>query len=90
MRRGSRLVGTCEGAWWRPTPRAEARRVLLAAKRYELAGRQAGVAIATAAQEAAGGSRHAVTLPHRAGARPDSEPPTRRLGNPYESCVTAR
>ncbi|MBP1807597.1 helix-turn-helix domain-containing protein [Rubellimicrobium aerolatum] len=42
MRRGSRLVGTCEGAWWRRTDRQEVRRVLLAAKRYELAGRQAG------------------------------------------------
>ena len=42
VRRGSRLAGTCEGAWWRPTPRAEVRRVVLAAKRYELAGRQAG------------------------------------------------
>ena len=42
VRRGSRLAGTCEGAWWRPTPRAEARRVVLAAKRYELVGRQAG------------------------------------------------
>jgi hypothetical protein len=36
------LAGTCEGAFWRPVPRAEVRRVLLAAKRYELAGRQAG------------------------------------------------
>ncbi len=42
VRRGSRLAGTCEGAWWRPVARAEVRRVLLAAKRYELAGRQAG------------------------------------------------
>ncbi|TNC45035.1 helix-turn-helix domain-containing protein [Rubellimicrobium rubrum] len=42
VRRGSRLVGTCEGAWWRRTDRQEVRRVLLAAKRYELAGRQAG------------------------------------------------
>ena len=42
VRRGSRLVGTCEGGWWRPTPRPEVRRVLLAAKRFELAGRQAG------------------------------------------------
>jgi hypothetical protein len=36
------LAGSCEGAFWRPVPRAEVRRVLLAAKRYELAGRQAG------------------------------------------------
>ena len=42
VRRGSRLAGACEGTFWRPTPRPEARRVLLAAKRYELAGRQAG------------------------------------------------
>lgn len=42
VRRGSRLAGTCEGAWWHRTDRAEVRRVLLAAKRYELAGRLAG------------------------------------------------
>lgn len=42
VRRGSKLAGTCEGAFWRRTDRAEVRRVLLAAKRYELAGRQPG------------------------------------------------
>ncbi len=42
VRRGSRLAGSCEGAFWRPVPRAEVRRVVLAAKRYELVGRQAG------------------------------------------------
>ncbi|WP_218013926.1 helix-turn-helix domain-containing protein [Rubellimicrobium rubrum] len=42
VRRGSRLVGTCEGAWWRRTDRQEVRRVLLAARRYELAGRERG------------------------------------------------
>lgn len=42
VRRGSRLVGTCEAAFWRRTDRTEVRRVLLAAKRYELVGRQAG------------------------------------------------
>ncbi len=42
VRRGSRLVGTCEAGFWRATPRPEARRVVLAAKRYELAGRQHG------------------------------------------------
>ncbi|TNC46478.1 helix-turn-helix domain-containing protein [Rubellimicrobium rubrum] len=42
VRRGSRLVGTCEGAWWRRTDRQEVRRVVLAAKRYELAGRAPG------------------------------------------------
>ncbi len=42
VRRGSRLAGTCEGAWWRRTDRAEVRRVMLAARRYELAGREKG------------------------------------------------
>jgi hypothetical protein len=42
VRRGSRLVGTCEGAFWRRTDRQEVRRVVLAAKRYELTGRVAG------------------------------------------------
>ena len=42
VRRGSRLAGTCEGAFWRRTDRQEMRRVVLAAKRYELAGRQQG------------------------------------------------
>ena len=42
VRRGSQLKGTCEGAWWRPVPRAEAQQVVLAAKRYEVAGRQPG------------------------------------------------
>jgi hypothetical protein len=42
VRRGSRLAGTCEGAFWRRCDRQEVRRVVLAAKRYELAGRQAG------------------------------------------------
>ncbi len=42
VRRGSRLVGTCEGAFWRRTEQAEVRRVVLAARRYELVGRQAG------------------------------------------------
>ncbi len=42
VRRGSRLAGSCEGAFWRPVPRAEVRRVVLAAKRYELAGRLRG------------------------------------------------
>ena len=42
VRRGSRLAGTCEGAWWRRTDRREVRQVFLAAKRYELLGRQAG------------------------------------------------
>ncbi len=42
VRRGSRLVGSCEGAWWRRTDRQEVRRVLLAARRYELAARERG------------------------------------------------
>ena len=42
VRRHSRLVGRCEGVFWRRTDRQEVRRVLLAARRYELAGRPAG------------------------------------------------
>lgn len=42
VRCGSRLVGTCEGTFWRRTDRQEVRRVVLAAKRYELAGREPG------------------------------------------------
>lgn len=42
VRRHSRPAGRCEGAFWRATPRQEVRRVLLAARRYELAGRQGG------------------------------------------------
>ena len=42
VRRGSRLAGRCEGAFWRRTDRQEVRRVVLAAKRYELAGRRKG------------------------------------------------
>ncbi len=42
VRRGSQLAGTCEGAFWRRTDRQEVRRVVLAARRYELAGREKG------------------------------------------------
>lgn len=42
VRRHSRLVGRCEGVFWRGTSRQEVRRILLAARRYELAGRPAG------------------------------------------------
>jgi hypothetical protein len=42
VRRGSRLAGSCEGAFWRRTDRTEVRRVLLAARRYELTNRGAG------------------------------------------------
>ena len=42
VRRHSRLVGRCEGVFWRGMSRQEVRRVLLAARHYELAGRSAG------------------------------------------------
>jgi hypothetical protein len=42
VRRGSRLVDTCEGRFWRRTNRQDVQRVLLAARRYELAGRVPG------------------------------------------------
>lgn len=42
VRRHSRLVGRCEGTFWRATSRAEVRRVVLAARRFDLAGRQRG------------------------------------------------
>ena len=42
VRRHSRLAGRCEGVFWRATSRQEVRRVVLAARRYELAGRQPG------------------------------------------------
>lgn len=42
VRRQSRLAGRCEGAFWRPTSRREVRRVVLGARRYELATRQPG------------------------------------------------
>lgn len=42
VRRGSRLAGRCEATFWRGTSRQEVRRVLLAARRYELVGRQTG------------------------------------------------
>lgn len=42
VRRHSQLVGHCEGAFWRRTDRQEVRRVLLAARKYELAARQPG------------------------------------------------
>ena len=42
VRRHSHLAGRCEGTFWRAMPRQEVRRVLLAARRYELAGRQGG------------------------------------------------
>lgn len=42
VRRHSRLAGRCEGAFWRRTSRHEVRQILLAARRFELAGRQPG------------------------------------------------
>jgi len=42
VRRNSHLKGRSEGRIWRPTSRQEVQKVLLAAKRYELAERQKG------------------------------------------------
>ena len=42
VRRHSRLLGRCESVFWRATSRQEVRRIVLAARRYELAGRPAG------------------------------------------------
>lgn len=42
VRRHSRLAGRCEGVFWRRTDRQEVRRIILAARRYELDGRMAG------------------------------------------------
>lgn len=42
VRRHSRAIGRCESVFWRRTNREEVRTILLAAKRYELAGRQPG------------------------------------------------
>lgn len=37
VRRHSRLAGRCEGLFWRKTNRAETGKIVLAARRYELA-----------------------------------------------------
>ncbi len=42
VRRHSRLLGQCESVFWQATSRQEVRRIVLAARRYELAGRPAG------------------------------------------------
>lgn len=42
VRRNSRTAGRCEGVFWRRTDRQEVRRIVLAARRYELAERQPG------------------------------------------------
>ena len=42
VRRHSRAAGRCEGVFWRRTDRQEVRKIVLAARRYELAGKMAG------------------------------------------------
>lgn len=42
VRRHSRAAGRCEGMFWRRTDRQEVRRIVMAARRYELATRQPG------------------------------------------------
>ena len=42
VRRHSRLIGRCEGVFWRRTGRQEVRRILLAARRYDVVGRAPG------------------------------------------------
>lgn len=42
VRRNSRLKGKCEAVFWKATPRDEAREILLAARKYELAMKQPG------------------------------------------------
>ena len=42
VRRQSRLAGRCEGVFWRRTDRQSVRQIVLAARRYELAGKQPG------------------------------------------------
>lgn len=42
VRRHSRMAGRCEAVFWRRTDRQEARRIVLAARRYDLAGRAPG------------------------------------------------
>lgn len=42
VRRQSRARGRCEGVFWRRTNRQDVRKILLAARRYELAGRRPG------------------------------------------------
>lgn len=42
VRRHSRAAGKCEGVFWRRTDRQQVRQIVLAARRYELAGRQPG------------------------------------------------
>ena len=42
VRKHSRMAGRCEGIFWRRTDRQEVRKILLAARRYELASRAPG------------------------------------------------
>ena len=42
VRRGSHQAGRCEALFWQPTSRQEVRRVVLAARRFDLLGRKAG------------------------------------------------
>jgi len=42
VRRNSRAAGRCEGVFWRRTDRQEVRRIVLAARRYELASKEHG------------------------------------------------
>lgn len=42
VRRHSHLAGRCEGTFWSRTGRQEVRRIVLAARKYDLAGRQPG------------------------------------------------
>lgn len=42
VRRQSRAAGRCEGVFWRRTDRQEVRRIVMAARKYELATRQPG------------------------------------------------
>lgn len=42
VRRHSRMAGRCEGVFWRRTDRQEVRKIVLAARRYELATRAPG------------------------------------------------
>lgn len=42
VRRHSHLAGRCEGLFWRRTDRQDVRRIVLAARRYDLAGRMSG------------------------------------------------
>lgn len=42
VRRHSRLIGRCEAVFWRRTDRQEVRRIVLAARRYDIVGRAPG------------------------------------------------